>query len=142
VKVEFMHIAIAMDEAEIERQCPEVGDYLQPPKALGRRRLQVRSVEHDRLTATTAGRGQVVLSTSWTELATAGFRLLRYKDVQSTRWLVLMASASIAAFAASGCWDPGVMTVAVVALSAAVAGGAIHGLQRDWRLRRAAARGR
>lgn len=129
---------------DFNQQTPKVGDYLQAPRALGKQRLVVRAIVNEcELIAEGRGRGRGRLSavkSSWTELATAGFRLITYEEVQSARALVLMGSAAIVAFAATGCWEAGVATGATIVLFTSVAAASAHGLLRDWRYRMSPAR--
>lgn len=137
-----MDTAITMHGTDLNQQMPKVGDYLQAPRALGKQRLIVRAVVNDgEVIAEGRGRGRGRLravKSSWTELATAGFRLIPYEEVQSARALVLMGSTSIVAFAAAGCWEAGVATGSAIALFTTVAAAAAHGLFRDWRNRTSA----
>ena len=112
---------------------PAPGDYVQAPPSMGQGRYVIQAVNAEVMTAVSVGsRGsQATLTASWETLALAGFRLVRYGEIQKLRALTIMGAVAVVIFAATGCWAPGAGTTAAVIGFTVVGAAAALGWQRD-----------
>lgn len=126
---------------------PRVGDYLQAPNPSGHRIYIVLSTDGYQVHAASAARGSglVTIDTTWPRLASAGFRLRRYDDMQEGRLRMIVVLATLILMSvltfvlAAPLSFTQVVSMSIALLIGHVAVTVLNGYKRDYFLHRTVA---